>query len=114
MERYWSLRWILQEGLKTIEAIVVKGDLVRIDRLPFMQRVPGLPEDLPRGRKVELRILGCDLVDLVMDAQLVRILDDALTPEEEGALEEALDDAQDEAPSEQAPEGAAEAEAPQS
>lgn len=124
MERYWSLRWILQEGLKTIEAIVVKGDLVRIDRLPFMQRVPGLPEDLPRGRKVELRILGCDLVDLVMDAQLVRILDDALTPEEEGALEEALDDAQDEALSEQAPEDAAEtaaseasekpAEAPQS
>ena len=92
MERYWSLRWIMQENLHSIEAIVVKGDLVRIDGLPFMQRVPGLPEDLPRGRKVELRILGCDLVDLVMDAQLVRVLEESLTPEEEEALEETLDE----------------------
>ena len=69
--------------------------------------MPGLPEDLPRGRKVELRILGCDLVDLVMDAQLVRILDEALTPEEEGALEEALDDAPDESASEESDKEAA-------
>ena len=93
MERYWSLRWILQEKLTSIEAIVVKGDLVRIDGLPFMQRVPGLSEDLPRGRKVELRILGCDLVDLVMDARLVKVLDEAITPEEEAALEESLNEA---------------------
>lgn len=93
MERYWSLRWIIQENLKSIEAIVVKGDLVRIDGLPFMQRVPGLPEDLPRGRKVELQILGCDLVDLVMDARLVKVLDESLTPEEETALEEELGEA---------------------
>lgn len=90
MERYWSLRWIIQENLSSIEAIVVKGDLVRIDGLPFMQRVPGLPEDLPRGRKVELKILGCDLVDLVMDARLIRVLEESLTPEEESALEEEL------------------------
>lgn len=51
MERYWSLRWIMQESVGQIEAIVVKGDLVGIDGLPFMQRVPGLPEDLPRGRQ---------------------------------------------------------------
>lgn len=84
MERYWSLRWILQEGLREIEAIVVKGDLVRIDRLPFMQRVPGLPEDLPKGRKVLLQVLGCDLVELVMDSKLIRILDE----EDETAVEE--------------------------
>ncbi|MDO5531840.1 ribonuclease catalytic domain-containing protein [Sutterella sp.] len=114
MERYWSLRWIIQEGLTSIEAIIVKGDLVRIDGLPFMQRVPGLPEDLPRGRKVELRILGCDLVDLVMDAQLVRVLDESLTPEEEEALEEELNQELEEAaPAEtpETPEGAEAAEA---
>lgn len=95
MERYWSLRWILQEGLKEIEAIVVKGDLVRIDRLPFMQRVPGLPEDLERGRKVLLKILGCDLVDLVMDAKLVKVLDDSdeTAAEDEEALEEQISEA---------------------
>ena len=92
MERYWSLRWILQENLQIIEAIVVKGDLVRIEGRPFMQRVPGLPEDLERGRKVELRILGCDLVDLVMDSRLIRILDESASAEEEAAIEEALEE----------------------
>ena len=92
MERYWSLRWILQENLRSIEAIVVQGDLVRIDGLPFMQRVPGLPEDIERGRKVELRILGCDLVDLIMDAQLVRVLDESVDDDEED--EEGLEEAE--------------------
>lgn len=109
MERYWSLRWILQEGLREIEAIVVKGDLVRIDRLPFMQRVPGLPEDLPKGRKVLLQILGCDLVDLVMDSKLIRILDE----EDEAAVEEE-DDAVGESPAEDALQEEQDAQAPTS
>lgn len=92
MERYWSLRWIIQEDMKEIEAIVVKGDLVRIDRLPFMQRVPGLPEDLPRGQKVLLQIFGCDLVDLVMDSRLICVLDETATLEESEELEELTED----------------------
>ena len=75
MERYWSLRWIEQEGLREIEAIVVKEELVRIDGLPFMQRIPGLPE-LERGRKIRLAVLGLDYIDLVMDAKLLEVLDD--------------------------------------
>lgn len=98
MERYWSLRWILQEGLKEIEAIVVKGDLVRIDRLPFMQRVPGLPEDLERGRKVRLQIMGCDLVDLVMDSRLIRVLDETDDVVEDLDDVDAVEEATDEAP----------------
>ena len=98
MERYWSLRWILQEGLKEIEAIVVKGDLVRIDRLPFMQRVPGLPEDLERGRKVRLQIMGCDLVDLVMDSRLIRVLDETDDVVEDLDDVDAVEEAMDEAP----------------
>ncbi len=83
MDRYWSLRWIMQEGLKEIEAIVVKGDLLRIDGLPFIQRLPGLPEDLPRGRKVLLQIHKCDLVELVMDASLIRVLDESVETSDE-------------------------------
>ena len=98
MERYWSLRWILQEGLKEIEAIVVKGDLVRIDCLPFMQRVPGLPEDLERGRKVRLQIMGCDLVDLVMDSRLIRVLDETDDVVEDLDDVDAGEEATDEAP----------------
>ena len=65
------------------------GDLVRIDGLPFMQRVPGLPEDLPRGRKVLLQIMGCDLVDLVMDSRLLRVLDETADTSDEDEDEEA-------------------------
>lgn len=83
MERYWSLRWIEQEGLKTIEAVVVKGELIRIEGLPFMQRMPGLPE-LPRGQKILLDILGVDYVDVLLEARLKEVLDET--------DEEALDD----------------------
>ncbi len=75
MERYWSLRWVEQEGLKQIEAIVVKGDLVRIDGLPFMQRVPGLPE-LERGTKVVLGILGLDYIGLILEVKLLQVKDE--------------------------------------
>ena len=83
MERYWSLRWIEQEGLKTIEAVVVKGELIRIEGLPFMQRMPGLPE-LPRGQKILLDIFGVDYVDVLLEARLKEVLDET--------DEEALDD----------------------
>lgn len=83
MERYWSLRWIEQENLKTIEAVVVKGELIRIEGLPFMQRMPGLPE-LPRGQKILLDILGVDYVDMLLEARLKEVLDET--------DEEALDD----------------------
>ncbi len=85
MERYWSLRYIEQEGFKTIEAVVVKGELIRIEGLPFMQRMPGLPE-LPRGQKILLDILGVDYVDVLLEAKLKQVLDetdvDALDAEE--------------------------------
>lgn len=83
MERYWSLRWIEQEGLKTIEAAVVKGELIRIEGLPFMQRMPGLPE-LPRGQKILLDILGVDYVDVLLEARLKEVLDET----DEQALED--------------------------
>ena len=104
MERYWSLRWILQEGLSEIEAIVVKGDLLRIDGLPFMQRLPGLPEDLPKGRKVLLKIHHCDLVQLVMDASLLKVLDEveAVDDEDESvALSESEREADEPMPNEE-------------
>lgn len=91
MDRYWSLRWIMQEGLKEIEAVVVKGEVVRIDGLPFMQRLPGIPDNLERGRKLLLRVISCDLTELVMQAQLVKVLTETATlvsETEEASLDE--------------------------
>ncbi len=89
MDRYWSLRWIEQEGIKTIKATVVKGDLVRFDGLPMMQRVPGLPE-LPKGQVILMEILKLDYLRLLVELKLLEVMDesDAVDPSDEEAEEE--------------------------
>jgi exoribonuclease II len=74
MERYWCLRWLDQNAVRRCRATVLRGDVVRLDGMPLVVRVPGVPP-LPRGRCVELEILGHDLLDLSLDARLHRVLD---------------------------------------
>jgi exoribonuclease-2 len=74
MERYWCLRWLDQNGVRRCRATILRGDLVRLDGLPLVLRVAGLPA-LPRGRCVELELCGHDLIDLSLDARLQRVLD---------------------------------------
>jgi exoribonuclease II len=87
MERYWCLRWLDQNGTRRCRATVLKGDLVRLDGLPLVLRLPGLPS-LQRGRCVEVEILGQDLLDLSLDARVLRVLDDSVEqgPDEEDAV----------------------------
>jgi exoribonuclease-2 len=75
MERYWCLRWLAQNARSRCRAAVLRGDLLRVEGLPLLVRVPGVPP-LSRGRCVELELLGHDLLDLSLDARLHRILDD--------------------------------------
>jgi exoribonuclease II len=74
MERYWCLRWLEQNGVARARAIVLRDELLRLEQLPLVVRVPGLPA-LPRGRCVELDLLGHDLLDLELHARLHRVLD---------------------------------------
>jgi exoribonuclease-2 len=91
MERYWCLRWLKQEAVTRIGAAVIKGDLIRLDGLPFVMRLAGLPE-LPRGQQIELDVLGMDEVDLVLEARLRRVLTTA-APAEIEDIEGAADEA---------------------
>ncbi len=111
MDSYWSLRWIEQEGLKDVEAAVIKGDLVRVEGLPLVQRIPGLPE-LERGRKVRLAVLSMDYVNVLFDAKLTAVLDetDDQAFEEEEGLEEAAEPTEDKAASEASAEAGPKAE----
>ncbi|WP_397473576.1 ribonuclease catalytic domain-containing protein [Pusillimonas sp.] len=59
MERYWCLRWLQQHGVKQVRGQVLRDDLVRLDAIPLVTRVPALPE-FERGQAVELEIMGCD------------------------------------------------------
>ncbi len=67
MERYWCLRWLLQENISTTGAVVVKENIVKLDRLPLMMRVPSLP-DLAPGTSVILGISQIDLIDRSLSA----------------------------------------------
>lgn len=94
MERYWSLRYIEQEGLKEVVVSVVKEELVRVQGLPFLQRIPGLPE-LERGRRLRLAVLGCDYIDLLLETKLLEVL-----PESESVTD--LEDEDEDGPEAQA------------
>jgi exoribonuclease-2 len=62
MEDYWCLRWLLQEGLVFTEAVVLRENLVRLEGLPLVAKVPSLPE-LGTGARVRLEVKGVDLLD---------------------------------------------------
>ena len=70
MERYWCLRWLLQEANLTITAEVVRDNLVKIERIPLLARVMSLPT-LEPGVKVQVRISDIDLLELTFHTEYV-------------------------------------------
>ncbi|GAB4036454.1 MAG: RNB domain-containing ribonuclease [Rubrivivax sp.] len=113
IERYWTLRWLQQNGVTELEAAVMKDGLVRAETLPLVLRAAGT-ESLPRGTRVRVRLASLDLLTLDVHGTLLARLDEAApaaetedADEEEAgplALEIAVDLA---APEEPAPAGAA-------
>jgi len=74
MERYWCLRWLIQEDISMTAAEVVREELVRIDRIPLVVRVPSMPAVAP-GARVELVVSNIDLLDLTLHCEFKRTLD---------------------------------------
>jgi len=70
MERYWCLRWILQEQAQRTRATVVRESLVRIERIPLYLRTPSLPEIAP-GTAVEVELSAIDLFRLEADCRFL-------------------------------------------
>jgi exoribonuclease-2 len=62
MEAYWSLRWLQQEGIRARGATVLRENLVRLDGVPLVTRVPSLPA-LDLGARVGVEIGGIDLLE---------------------------------------------------
>jgi exoribonuclease-2 len=70
MERYWCLRWLLQENIKQINATLIRENLVRFVGLPLVGRIPSIPE-LPAGTLVTLEMEEIDLLELNFNARFV-------------------------------------------
>jgi exoribonuclease-2 len=91
METYWSLRWLLQERRTSIEAVVWRENLVRLEGVPLFTRVSSLPA-LPSGARVRLEITGVDLIDREVSTlyrETLRDADTAVQDRTEGASEKA-------------------------
>src|SRR5690606_5079162 len=74
MERYWCLRWIQQNDVKRVKGQVLRDDLVRLDGVPLVIRVAGMPE-CERGQAVDLEVMGCDELSLELQCRYLGPVD---------------------------------------
>jgi len=97
MERYWCLRWLMQEqtaketlspdageganeplrGL-TVDALVLRENLVKLTDIPLIGRIPSLPETPPNTRVI-LEIGEIDLLDLNFNARFIAAIEEVAT-----------------------------------
>jgi exoribonuclease-2 len=74
LERYWTLRYLAQQGLDTFEASVLREGAVRVDGLPLVFTAVGA-QDLPRNTRVQVQITGTDLITLDVFGRVLSQLD---------------------------------------
>ena len=90
LERYWSLKWLGQEGLSELDAQVMRDGLVRADTLPLVFKATGA-DSLPRGSHVRVRVQGVDLLTLELHGSVVQRLDDAPTGDDAQEADDELE-----------------------
>jgi exoribonuclease-2 len=73
MERYWCLRWLLQENENRPTGHVLRESLVRLERIPLVLRVPSLPAT-ERGVRVRLDMENIDLLEAEAKARFIELL----------------------------------------
>jgi exoribonuclease-2 len=74
LERYWMLRWLIQENVQEVTATVIREDLVRFDTLPMVTRAPSVMGVAP-GSKVRLALANIDLLDISFHAEYLGSLE---------------------------------------
>jgi len=77
MERYWCLRWLQQENIEQVEAVVLRENLVKLGNIPLVFKVPSLPE-LPANTRVQLAIGEIDLLDLNLQTRFIATIEDTV------------------------------------
>jgi exoribonuclease II len=102
MERYWTLKYLQQNEIKTINATLFKENMVRTDDLPLVLPVIGA-NNLERGTKVTVKLGDINLMTLDISGTIVDVREAAHTgdmdlsevtedeAEESGALNIAVD-----------------------
>lgn len=91
MERFWTLRYLQQNGITELVAAVFKENMVRAESLPLVLPVTGA-RDLPRGARVRVGLGQIDLMTLDLAGTVLERLD-ATAPDDAAAGDEDEDDA---------------------
>jgi shikimate dehydrogenase len=90
MERWWCLRWLKQEGLERVDAVVTREDMARLVHAPLVLRVTGMPMLAP-GRRIVIDLVEQDELDLTIHARFVDVAGEVLeeisdeSPDQESA-----------------------------
>jgi exoribonuclease-2 len=89
MERFWTLKYVQQQGITELVGSLFKEGMVRADDLPLVLPVLGTA-DLPRGARLRVKLGDIDLITLDVKGTVVERLD--VVPEPMAADEEAEDE----------------------
>ncbi|MEO8346887.1 MAG: RNB domain-containing ribonuclease [Betaproteobacteria bacterium] len=68
MEQYWCLRWLVQQNVVETSASVIRDNLVRFERLPWVQRLADLPEQPPET-VIKVGIARVDLLHATLECR---------------------------------------------
>ena len=76
IERYWTLKYLQQNGITELTATVFKDNLVRADELPLVLPATGAM-GLPRGAHVRIKLGDIDEITLDITSAVIERLDTA-------------------------------------
>lgn len=95
MERFWTLKYIQQQGLTELTATVFKEGMVRADDIPLVLPVMGTA-NLPKNAKVRVKLGAIDEITLDISGTVIERLDTSEAALNCSATENPVDDEQDE------------------
>ena len=91
MERFWTLRYLRQEGITELTAAIIKDNLVRADTLPLVLPVLGAG-GLPRGARVRVRLGEIDEISLEVGGTVIERLDSPDTTADDAVVDDEADE----------------------
>lgn len=86
IEQYWSMRWLEQENIQQIPAVVVKDQIARLEGLPLTVKTKTLPLGIT-GQRVLLQIESIDFWEPSVTVRYVSDLPKSEKEAEEPAVE---------------------------
>ncbi|MCL2298117.1 MAG: RNB domain-containing ribonuclease [Proteobacteria bacterium] len=69
MERYWCLRWLLQENVESADAIVTRENSARLCDIPLNITLPDLPNTVVPGTLIRVALNNIDLLFSTLEAR---------------------------------------------